>query len=99
MCSLTDAFLDDEWAEARQDESLMILQSGWGATDPDKLAMGGPSQPLSSRFFQPRSRSGSSPPVKIEERNLGMKNERSLSPDHRGLVNFLDNPLDGSGCI
>jgi len=83
-----DSSSDDEWAEARQDESMMILQSGWGATDPDKLAMGGPSQPLSSRFFQPRSRSGSSPPVRIEERNLGMKNERSLSPDNSAKDRF-----------
>merc|ERR1712227_431677 len=73
---------DDEWAEAAEtrvcDESLMILQSGaaWSASDPDP---GSSSQPLSSRFFQSRSRSGSSPPVRIEK-YLG-NNDRSLSPD------------------
>ena len=45
-------------------------------------------QPLSSRFFQQRSRSGSSPPVKIEERRFGAKNERSMSPDNSAKDRF-----------
>ena len=45
-------------------DSSLILQTGW------------PDQPLSARFFQPRSRSGSSPPQKVTGRK-----ERSSSPD------------------
>ena len=46
-------------------DSSLILQTGW------------PDQPLSARFFQPRSRSGSSPPHKL---GAGRK-ERPNSPD------------------
>ena len=46
-------------------DSNLILQTGW------------PDQPLSARFFQQRSRSGSSPPHKL---GAGRK-ERSSSPD------------------
>ena len=45
------------------------------------------SQPLSSRFFQQRSRSGSSPPVRIEKYR-GNKNDRSVSPDNSAKDRF-----------
>ena len=57
MCS------DDEWPEVDQprmtgEDSLLLVQ----LEGPESL------QPLSSRFFQPRSRSGSSPPGKAKDR-------------------------------
>jgi len=76
---------DDDWPDGghprvTSDDSLILVQTGWPIED------NGASQPLSSRFFQPRSRSGSSPPAKLkpgDEKKHGSKiaNDRSRSPE------------------
>ena len=67
----------------RAGEEAIVLS--WAHQGPDP---GDRQQPLSSRFFQQRSRSGSSPPIKIEERRFGAKNERSMSPDNSAKDRF-----------
>ena len=61
------------------DDSLILVQTGWPLEDSSH------SQPLSSRFFQPRSRSGSSPPAKIkpgeDKKKAVVANDRSRSPE------------------
>lgn len=75
---------DDDWPDESRHphvnpDSLMLIQGG--SSWPQEELGNSAQQALSSRFFQPRSRSGSSPPVKVEGRKLGRDGERSRSPE------------------
>jgi len=76
---------DDEWPdEARNPhmspDSLMLIQGS--ANWPNEDFGNATQQALSNRFLQPRSRSGSSPPIKAEQNRKGFRDaERSLSPE------------------
>jgi len=77
---------DDEWPEeprqpqVNSPDSLIMVnaKSSWAQEEPGNAAQ----QALSSRFFQPRSRSGSSPPGKpLNRANIFRSPERSQSPE------------------